>query len=232
MNHTQAIGRGCAENYLLGEMEDGERLEFEEHFFDCRECAEDIKTAVAFAKNAKEVFETEPPEVEFPASVAAFKPGRPRLSRPLSTLAAAALVFVACAALYQAVAVVPGLRREVALVNAPQAVRWEFLSVSRSKTPVVVVSPRHRLLGLRLSKSSAETYAEYQCELRDGDGRTVQSSVISAPPPGEEFGLVLPLSGLESGAYVMILSGLGSPQGPVIAPELARYRFTLQLSED
>lgn len=228
MDHTQAIRRECAEKYLLGELDEEERLEFEEHFFGCRECAEDVKTAVAFANNAREVFSKEPPD----ANVLPFEPRRSRPfrpSQPWRALAAAALLLVVCGALYQAVVVVPDLRRELASTQSPQAVRWEFLSVSRSSIPVVKVASRHQLLGLRLSKSSEATYADYLCELRDADDQPIQSALLPAPPPGEELGLVLPLSGLQPGVYVLVLSGLDTPHGPVVAPELARYRFTLEL---
>lgn len=41
--HQQAIRTLAAERYMLGQMTDAERETFEEHYFNCRFCVEDIK---------------------------------------------------------------------------------------------------------------------------------------------------------------------------------------------
>src|SRR3954453_17460741 len=41
--HQQAIRTLAAERYMLGEMTDAERETFEEHYFNCRFCVEDVK---------------------------------------------------------------------------------------------------------------------------------------------------------------------------------------------
>ncbi len=53
MNHREALERSAVEKYLLNEMPEPERDEFEEHFFDCAECAADLKTTAAFLDGAK-----------------------------------------------------------------------------------------------------------------------------------------------------------------------------------
>jgi hypothetical protein len=46
----------AAEKYLLGELLNSQREEYEEHYFDCADCAEDIKDAVEFMEGARRVF--------------------------------------------------------------------------------------------------------------------------------------------------------------------------------
>ena len=53
MNHQEAQRREAVEKYLLEELPPPERDEFEEHFFDCQECASDLKTTAAFIDEAK-----------------------------------------------------------------------------------------------------------------------------------------------------------------------------------
>jgi len=44
MDHNLASETYAAERYLLDEMPPEERDEFEEHFFSCRVCGEDVQT--------------------------------------------------------------------------------------------------------------------------------------------------------------------------------------------
>src|SRR6267378_1972281 len=56
MDHNQAARIQAPARYLLGELSLPEREDFEEHFFTCRECAEELRTGAMFAANARAVF--------------------------------------------------------------------------------------------------------------------------------------------------------------------------------
>jgi len=56
MDHIEAVRLQAAERYLLGEMQNSQSEEYEEHYFDCADCAEDIQDAVAFMEGARQVF--------------------------------------------------------------------------------------------------------------------------------------------------------------------------------
>ena len=56
MDHDQAIKQRAAERYLLDELSPEERNHFEEHYFMCVQCADDVRAAFAFRDNAKAVF--------------------------------------------------------------------------------------------------------------------------------------------------------------------------------
>jgi anti-sigma factor RsiW len=55
MDHNDALRLQAAEKYLLGEFPQNLRDEYEEHFFDCAECALDVKAMAAFADTAREI---------------------------------------------------------------------------------------------------------------------------------------------------------------------------------
>ena len=55
MDHEIAIEIRAAERYCCGELTPEERDQFEEHFFLCRECAEEVRWEQIFAANAKAV---------------------------------------------------------------------------------------------------------------------------------------------------------------------------------
>lgn len=55
MDHNEAVRLHAAEKYLLGEFNPAQRDEYEEHYFDCPECAEELRVTVAFVESAKQV---------------------------------------------------------------------------------------------------------------------------------------------------------------------------------
>src|SRR5260370_42341234 len=59
MDHETAVRTGATERYLLGELTGEDREGFEEHYFMCPECAEDVRALTVFAANAKAVFRQE-----------------------------------------------------------------------------------------------------------------------------------------------------------------------------
>jgi len=59
MDHNDAVRQQAAEKYVLGELPHALRDEYEEHFFDCAECAVDVKAIAAFADTARELLRQE-----------------------------------------------------------------------------------------------------------------------------------------------------------------------------
>lgn len=55
MEHDEAIRSHAAERYVSGDLPPGERSDFEAHFFDCLECAEDVRFELTFAANTRAV---------------------------------------------------------------------------------------------------------------------------------------------------------------------------------
>src|SRR5438067_7554370 len=56
MDHETALRTSATERYFLGELTGQDRDSFEEHYFMCPECAEDVRALTVFAANAKAVF--------------------------------------------------------------------------------------------------------------------------------------------------------------------------------
>src|ERR1039457_1070131 len=64
MEHNRAVEIKAGERYLLGEMPPDEREDFEEHYFTCAECAQDVRAAARFRANARELLRN--PEQFYP----------------------------------------------------------------------------------------------------------------------------------------------------------------------
>ena len=56
MTHQQAVDTLAAERYLMDEMSEADRQEFEDHFFSCELCADDLRIATAMLQGAKAGF--------------------------------------------------------------------------------------------------------------------------------------------------------------------------------
>jgi len=55
MEHTEARNTNAAERYLLQEMLDPERDAFEDHYFDCTECAADVRDGAAMMAAGRQI---------------------------------------------------------------------------------------------------------------------------------------------------------------------------------
>src|SRR5277367_1162277 len=103
MDHEEAVRRGAIEKYLLDEISQPERDEIEMHFFDCQECAEEMRTTAAFLAGAK--MELRRSHLAQPVRAAAKKPWFEILVRPAVAAPAFALLLLIVA--YQTIIILP-----------------------------------------------------------------------------------------------------------------------------
>src|SRR6202043_2912051 len=89
MDHNEAVRQKATERYLLDELDPEVKDQFEEHLFDCQECALDLRAAAMFVEQSKVVLrESQMAHVRVPAP-SAVKPGwlaslfRPALAVPV-----------------------------------------------------------------------------------------------------------------------------------------------------
>jgi hypothetical protein len=226
MDHAEAVTRSLTEKYLLGELDEEVRLSYEEHFFGCAECAEDVRAAAALIDGARLVLEKHP---DGRASGERAR-GLVRLFWPMPLGAAAALALCATFAGYEALVATPSLRRQLRDADGLQAAPSYFLSVSRAEPTVLTIPRSYQKVVLRLSRSSERAYPAYRCEVQDASGRVRLSAVVPAAPDDDELQVVLPVRGLSPGRHVVVLGGLDSPPGSLVARDLARYEFTLRFA--
>jgi hypothetical protein len=231
MDHSEAKNTGAVEKYLLGQLSEEESSLYEEHFFECLECAEEVKSGAAFIANAKEVLADAPVAEVAPLAAPAEKPAWMGFFWPVPMGAMAAVLLLAVVSGYQALLVVPRLETEIATAEAPQAAPWSFLSVSRSEPQVVRLPKGTRMAGLTLSRSSERSFPYYRCDV-ETDGQVVSSAVVQAPSPGDELEMLIPVLRLQPGLHAVVLHGLESVSGEVVAPEVGRYQFTLEYNEE
>jgi hypothetical protein len=222
----------AAERYLLGELPDDLRDSFEEHMFDCPECAFDIRSGVAFIDEAK---------VQLPGLTAAAPktatdsaPSVPRRSRfgwwrsLLATPAFAAPVFATLLLVvgYQNLVTYPALRSEM---NEPRLLPVVALHAGTRGSRAVITADRKEGVLLQIDMPEGQRYPTYGVDLYDPQGKLAWSRSFSGTAAGadaETLSLVVPGAGLQAGAYALAISGIDASGKRT---ELQRTSFDIQL---
>lgn len=191
--HQQAIESMAAERYLLGEMTVEERDAFENHYFDCRVCAEDISTAAAFAANAREVAREE-------RNVVPFRRRHP-VSEWVSWAVAASLAMVVAGQqfVFRTATSVPA----VVVAEAP-ARPLMFRSTERAEQGAIEL--RANEPGILYAEMDTGDDG-YQWQIFTSDGKLLRTtSVLTVGQANEGYGV--PLPPLPVGRYKVVVSGV------------------------
>ena len=135
MDHTEAVRLQAVEKYILGELPPLLRAQFEEHYFDCADCALNLRAGVAFAAASRLYFaeSTVREKVAHAPRTGWFDWLKPLVAVP----AFAALIAVIA---YQNTVSIPHLKQELGSqgTNASPVAPWFSLvnsSVHGSSTP-------------------------------------------------------------------------------------------------
>jgi hypothetical protein len=221
MTHQDAIQTMASERYLLGEMTERERDRFEEHYFDCFECADEIRLASVVreelaggarpaAKPLELLRAAEPAKqaVVIRRDVPAWR--RVQVALPWAVAASLAIVVG-----YQATGT-PDVRP---FAGTPVPLRGLTRSAGDvivpldSRQPTVVLMPDIAI--------DADAGAQLSWELRGPGGNTLVSERTTAPTPGETLMFVVPTGVLApSGRHMLIVRNANSPD------PIAEYAFS------
>ena len=226
MDHSEALRLQAAERYFLGELSPELREEYEEHYFECKECASDVKAAAAFADGARELFQKES-RVEVTEGQQLkgwFDWLRPAVALP----ALAVLLLIVC---YQSFVTIPKLQRGAAVLKNEQ--NADFVSLiganSRSEGTKVFQVHRDRPAILEVDVPASGQFASYLCQIRDPAGRTIYENHVSAVDAKSTVHLIVPKGAFKAGEYGLVILGEGSsPYYAGSQNELERLTFSVQ----
>ena len=189
----------AAEKYLLGELSVAEQDEFAEHFFDCEECARDLRLTALFMETGKRVMAE---DLANPQQAAAKRlPSRWQPPR----YAIAASIALLAVILYQNVITIPKLRS----FAAPQALEYfSIAGLGARSAEQAVVSPSHQKpFILLVDIPPHENIDQYRCEILDPSGKALVSINVSEALARKTVPLLVPGSRLPHGNYTFTISG-------------------------
>jgi Putative zinc-finger len=212
MNHFESTESRAVEKYLLGEMSPVERDAFEEHFFDCPECAADLRATASFLDTAK----------------------RSRFVLQWPVLAWAALAASLLVTAYQNIVVYPHLTREIAQLSAPEVLPSLSLVNGNSRgggeASAVTVSKAKPFL-LLVDVPTQDRFMGYTCSLYSPSGSLAWQVEVSAQEAKDTVSIRVPGVEKVSGTYTLVVRGDADRASTGPAIELAHYRFTLNIQD-
>jgi len=223
--HIFADTEDAAERYLLGQMSESDRDAYEQHFFACVECAQEVKATARFIENCRGVLgggaATAAP------SVTRFEP-RPWFRQRTAIVLTGALAATLALSVYQNMVTIPSLAN--ALV--PRAVTALSLagSTSRGSGARTIVAPRDQpfVLYVDIPPGAFDTY---DCTIMARDGRTVLGPMpVPAAQTQDPVPLLITPGRLTPADYTLVTTGRPRRAGdqPV---EVARFPFTLRFAD-
>jgi anti-sigma factor RsiW len=206
MTHAQALKTSAVERYLLDEMPELERYAFEEHFFSCLECAEDVRAAQLMRDGVKAgLLNVNVRAAAKPAP----EPSATPAWRPSIVLPWAVAATLAIAVGYQTTRrPQPGFETQAL---SPVTLR----PASRGAEPVVPLAPGSSAVTLAVEVTGAEP-GELAFELRTSENTAISSGRVAAPPPGGPLLLLIPVWTLTPGEHYILTvrhASSGAPAG-------------------
>lgn len=223
MDHEEAIRLNAAEQYLLKELSPEAQEEFEEHYFECHECAVAVNAGAVFAEQSKILFAEKTGPVLVPVPVPP-KPwwlswGRPAFVAPvLATL----LAVVA----YQNLVTYPQL---LEAVNHPQVLPWASVNISTygqpgAGEPVALHSGQSFVLFVRVPPEDG--YTRYTAELYDPAQKMEWRVSVPAASAHDRWTVQVPAAKRQSGTYTVVLRGEAKSGG---SQEVGRGSFEVEV---
>jgi hypothetical protein len=213
MDHSEAVRLMATERYLLGELSPEIRDAFEEHFFECQQCALDVRAGSAFVHEARQL-------LAVPAAVGAVAAAQPTPRREWFSwwkpaFAAPAFAVLLLVMVYQNFATIPSLR---SAVRQPRLAPWAAtLHVgTRDGAPLPVVASHKSGLTLLIDVPDSSAYSSLGFALQDPQGKQfwTESFPASAANGGQQtLSLSIPGEGLQQGSYTLSISGITAQGG-------------------
>jgi hypothetical protein len=218
MTHQRAVSTLAAERYLLDEMSELERMAFEAHYFDCAECADDVRAGEQM-RAATIQQRLEPPQAPGADVPTDEMPARAR--RWTTTIMPwAAAAGIALFAGYQSLFVVPALRRS----DGPQALDAVTLRpASRGEEPVVRIHKGQSAVLLALDVNTPASGSEVEYELKADDNGSHFERQAPTPAAGSPLLLLMPADRLQPAQRFTIV--VRDPSNPDVP--LGEYHFAV-----
>jgi hypothetical protein len=234
MEHEQSVQNLAVEGYLLGQMTAEEREAFENHYFECAVCADDLRSASQFFEEARVVFAAEG-RAQVPAQSVPDRRAWSWAARDSSgwswpgwlspQLALAAIAVLGIFSGVEGLSTIPSLQRRLNEANTPRIVNPTHLrgqtrgsQTQGGPTALKSVSgePAEFIFDLPESPTT-----EAQFVITSADGRAALH-LSERLPGGDEVRLYIPRLDLPAGTYSLVVTAVQGGQ------ELGRYLFEIK----
>lgn len=210
MDHQEALRLQAAEKYVLGELTLELREQFEEHYFDCRECAAGLRALGTFVTGGRLVLQEE----EASSGVSALSNGaeRPRWFRWLRpVITVPAIATLAAIVAFQNAVTIPAARKQAGPESLARVYESSFRLEGPTRGGVVprVTVRASESFALEFDFTPARAFRSYNGRLVDSSGASIMIFGLAGEQGNKELHLVIPAGKVHSGNYELVVSGEG-----------------------
>ena len=233
MDHDEAVRLQAAEKYLLGQLPKEQHAAYEEHYFDCSVCAEEIKATAAFMESARQVAGEQALQTidakrltpATPSNGGWFAWLKPAFAIPVM---AALLLFIG----YQNGVTIPRMKdsSSAPIISSSFQLRGSVRGGSEgddTANKVRVHSGESFTLDFDFTPTG--TFSEYDWQLRDQAGRPMKSGYISGDKKYQTVSLNVAGGVVSAGKYNLVffgsVEGTGQTSNQI---EAQRLTFTVE----
>jgi hypothetical protein len=219
MEHDEAIRSHAAERYVARELSPAEQDAFEEHFFDCQECAEDVRFELTFTATVRAVSREQQAERQpatAPPKAVPWEKWRGWLRlRPALAFSFAANFVLAAGFGY---VLLTGIRDSA----GPRFTQPYFApGPTKGAGDVHAIPPGEAVYAVRFPAPAASH--SYSCEILDAAGKRESSGPLKAPASEDgSLYLQVPLGSLPAGVHTLVVRG--GPDGEIVS--WSRFRIS------
>jgi hypothetical protein len=206
MDHDVVVRQKLTERYLLDELDPMVRDEFEEHYFDCPQCALDVKAGALFVEQSRVVLAEKPASTGVSVSpIVPVRRGwftwlRPAFAAPVMALLLAVIG-------YQNFVTLPHARQALGRPQVFQS--WASVNVGTyagGDGPAVATAPGQGfLLFVRIPPDAS--YASYTADLYNPAGKLEWSLTFPAVAGQDQWPMQIPETDRQSGTYKLAVRG-------------------------
>lgn len=235
MDHTEALRLQAAEKYLLNEFSEPQREEYEEHYFDCHDCAEDLKATAVFLESVRQLIREgilEPQMARQNAAAAApqrTNGGFLAWLRPAFALPALAVLLIFIG--YQNSVTIPRLKTAESTESVLEVQKYVSLppigSRGDSAGPLVIKVGAHQGYVLE-GDMPGNSNTGYLCQIQNPSGRVLYEVPISAEQAKDTVQLRISGGALPPGSYELVIYKGQGPASPSAEATPSRIRFTVE----
>ena len=225
MNHDVVVRQKMTERYLLDELDPQQRDEFEEHLFDCRDCAEDVRAGARFVEQSKIVLAEETAAAPAPA-LAPIRPQPGWFAWLSPAFALPALAVLLAVVGYQNLVTYPQLQ---AALKQPQVLPMASVNLGTwgAGGPTITTAPgKGFLLFIRIPPDGV--YDHYTADLINPAGKLEWSLTFPAVAGQDQWPVEVPGTNREAGTYTLAIHGI-SATGE--STDKGRASFELQIQK-
>jgi Putative zinc-finger len=220
MDHKDAVRLKATERYLLNELDPDQLDQFEEHLFDCPDCALDLRAAAMFVEQGKNIL-AEPVTAR---ELSTTQPSKNWFAWLRPTFVVPALAALLLIVGYQNLVSIPHIKEAV---NQPRLLPWASVNVGTygdENQEIVSNAGKGFLLFVRIPPDS--NYSSYTANLFGPTGKLEWALPVPAKTTSDQWPVAVPGGNLEDGTYSLSVQGTTSSGQ---TREVGRTSFHLQV---